>query len=173
MRRSMVAALAFFFTVPAWSDPTPAAHQAAFERFKKLEGTWIGSSTRGWKEEKSYRVIAGGSVVMGTSFDAHPGETMATMFHLDRGKLMLTHYCVAKNQPRLVASEISEDGKTIIFTFLDGTGLASRDQGHMDKAVYRFIDDDHVEAQWTWYQNGKERWLENIVAERVQSPKKP
>lgn len=146
------------------ADVSPV--RLAFERFKKLEGRWKGRSTKGWEEDVSYRTIAGGSVVVGTSFDAHPNETMLTLIHLDGDRLMLTHYCVAKNQPRLVATSFADDGKTITFTFLDGTNLPSRDRGHMDKAVFRFIDENHVTSRWTWYQNGKESWMEEISLER-------
>lgn len=90
-----------------------------------------------------------------------------TMFHLDGDRLMLTHYCVAKNQPRLLATSYSEDGNTITFTFLDGTNLPTRDRGHMDKAIFRFIDDNHVTSQWTWNENGKESWMEEIRLERL------
>lgn len=146
------------------SAPIPA--QLAFDQFKKLDGAWKGKSTKGWEEIVNFKTIAQGSVVVESSFDAHPNETMMTMFHLDGDRLMLTHYCVAKNQPRLVATEFSEDGKTITFTFIDGGNLPSRNRGHMDKALFRFIDDNHVSTQWTWYQDGKERWMEEIVLER-------
>ena len=56
------------------------AAKAAFERFKKLTGSWKGKSTKGWTDTNSYRVIAAGSVVMGTSFDAHPNETAHELF---------------------------------------------------------------------------------------------
>jgi hypothetical protein len=98
---------------------------------------------------------------------------MVSMVHLDGERLLLTHYCVARNQPRLVASEFSDDGRTILFTFLDGTGMSSRDQGHMDKARFRFTGDDQYTTQWTWYQNGAERWLETIEKERVREPVAP
>jgi hypothetical protein len=140
--------------------------RATFERFKKLEGTWKGQSTKGWEEAVSYKTIAGGSVVVESSFDAHPNETMMTMVHMDGDRLLLTHYCVAKNQPRLVATSFADDGKTVTFTFLDGANIPTRDRGHMDKAVFRFLDDDHVSSQWTWYQNGKEQWMEDIKLER-------
>jgi hypothetical protein len=104
---------------------------------------------------------------VGNSFDAHPNETMMTMYHLDGERLMLTHYCVAKNQPRLVATSFSDDGKTVTFTFLDGTNLPSRDRGHMDKVIIRFVDNNHVISQWSWYQNGKESWMEEIQLERL------
>lgn len=141
--------------------------KAAFEQFKQMEGKWFGKSTKGWEEEITYKTIAGGSVVVGTSFDAHPNETMMTMYHMDQGRLLLTHYCIAQNQPRLEAKRFEENGKKITFEFLDGTNLSSRDQGHMDKLVIRFMDPDHVVSQWTWYQNGNEKWLEEIHLERM------
>lgn len=148
--------------------PTKTPASLAFERFKGLEGAWQGRSTKGWEEVVNFKTIAQGSVVVETSFDAHPNETMMTMFHLDGERLMLTHYCVARNQPRLIATEFADEGRTITFSFLDGGNLPSRDRGHMDKAVFRFQDDNHVSSQWTWYQNGKESWMEEITLERKQ-----
>lgn len=144
----------------------PAA--AAFERFKSLEGTWRGKSTKGWEERVVYKTIAAGSCVMETSFDAHPNEMMVTMVHLDGGRLLLTHYCVAKNQPRLMATDFGTDGGTITFTYLDGTGMENgRDTGHMDKVVFVFKNADEFTSRWTWYENGTENWLEEIVHMRV------
>jgi hypothetical protein len=151
-------------TFAATSAASPAAD--AFQRFKKLEGKWKGRSTKGWQETVEYKTIAAGTVVVESSFDAHPNEQMMTMVYLDGNRLMLTHYCVAKNQPRLVATSFSDEGRVIAFTFLDATNLASRDKGHMDKAIFRFIDDNHLTTQWTWYQNGKEDWMEQIDLER-------
>lgn len=141
---------------------------AAYERFKNLAGEWVGASTKGWTDREIISVIARQSAVMVISnFEAHPGETMATMVHLDGDRLMLTHYCVARNQPRLEATSIEDDGRTITFTFRDGTNLPSRDTGHMDKVIFRFVDDAHYSSQWTFYQDGQESWMEEIVYERV------
>ena len=113
-------------------------------------------------------MIARGSVVVErTNFEAHPGETMLTLFHRDGPRLLLTHYCVAGNQPRLVASEFSGDARAITFTFLDATNLAARDQGHMDSAVLRFEGPDSFSSSWSWYQAGETRWLEEIRYRRV------
>lgn len=139
-----------------------ATTNGVFERLKTLEGTWIGRSTKGWTEEVTYKVIAGGSVVMSLSFDAHPGEQMVTMYHLDGERLLLTHYCVAKNQPRLMATSVEENGRKVTFTFLDGTGMKSRDAGHMDSLVMQFHDNDRFTSQWTWYQDGASSWMEEI-----------
>ncbi|MEO8432366.1 MAG: hypothetical protein ABI592_12715, partial [Acidobacteriota bacterium] len=139
--------------------------RSAWEKFRKLEGTWVGESTKGWRESVSFRMIAGGSALVETSFDAHPKETMLTVFHLDGEDLVLTHYCVAKNQPRLRATAFSEDGATVTFTFDGGGNLADRNRGHMDQAVFRFESPRRVSTRWTWYQNGAEQWLEEIHLE--------
>lgn len=136
--------------------------ERAFERLKSIEGEWDGRSTKGWEDTNSFQLIAAGSVLMGRSFDSHPNETMVTMYHLDGDALMLTHYCVARNQPRLRATTISPDAKAIELTFRDATNLSSRDKGHMDRVVMTFIDEDHFTSQWTWYQDGKEQWMEKI-----------
>jgi hypothetical protein len=144
-------------------DPAPAdAVPRAFERFQSLAGSWVGTSTKGWTETIDFRVIAQGSAVMETSFDAHPDETMVTMIHPDGERLLLTHYCVAKNQPRLVMTTAAPDLSEIVFEFLDGTNLPTRDKGHMDKVVFRFAGPEGFTSQWTWYQDGKESWMEEI-----------
>jgi hypothetical protein len=144
-----------------------AAHRI-FDRFAKLAGEWRGRSTAGWSDRTMFRVIAAGSVVVETSeFEAHPGETMMTMYHLDGDRMMLTHYCVARNQPRLQAVSVDSGVKRVIFTFRDGTNLASRDQGHMDQVVYDFLDEDHFSSRWSFYKNGREDWMEEIHFERI------
>jgi hypothetical protein len=139
---------------------------AAFERFKALAGTWVGRSTKGWEDEVTIDVIAGGSVVRSTSFNAHPGETMLTLYHMDGDRLMLTHYCVARNQPRMVATRFEAGGSRIGFDFLDATNLPRPGAGHMHSSVFELRDADHFTSRWTWFQDGSERWMEEIVYER-------
>lgn len=146
---------------------SPEFARGAFERLKQMAGEWEGKSTKGWVEKISYKVIAGGSCVLESSFDAHPNEQMVTLFHMDVDRLLLTHYCVAKNQPRLMLTAATQDLSEMTFTFLDGTNLPSRDRGHMDKVVFRFAGPDRFTSQWTWYQDGKENWMEEIVHTRV------
>lgn len=140
-----------------------------FERLKKFEGHWVGQSTKGWTDTITYKTVASGSVVVEESFGAHPNETMYTMWSFDVDRLIMTHYCVARNQPRLVASEFSksDSGDVVVFNFLDITGAASRDKGHMDKCRITFLSDSLTKVQWTWYQDGKESWMEEILQKRV------
>lgn len=150
-------------TAPA--PATPATK--AFDRLKSLAGNWQG---KGGEMEcrLTYEVVANGSCVMETcEMSGHPEGKMITMYHMDGDHLMLTHYCMARNQPRMRATEFSGDGKSVTFTFIDGTNLASRDVGHMDKAVVTFTDADNFTSRWTWYANGKEDWMEDFVYSRV------
>jgi len=168
------AVLILLSALPSHAGPvTPDQAGILFNRLARLEGEWVGTSTKGWSDTSKFTTIAAGSVVVQTSFDAHPGETMMTMYHLDGPRVMLTHYCVAKNQPRLMATESSSDGRTVTFSFHDATGIASREQGHMDKAVFTFEDEDHFTSRWTWYQGGTERWMEEIRYQRRQVTAKP
>jgi hypothetical protein len=165
---SLAAALASGRPVPSPAvRPSAEEARAAFERIKGLAGTWEGRSTKGWQETLRYQVIAGGSAVLETSFEAHAGEEMATVFHLDGDRLMLTHYCVAKNQPRLEATAIADGGRRVVFTFKDGGNIPTRDKGHMDSAVYTFDGPDRVTSRWSWYESGEEKWFEDIVSIRL------
>ena len=145
----------------------PAPAQAAFQRLKELAGTWRGRSTRGWTDQVTMDVIAGGSVLRQASFDAHPGETMLTLFHMDGDRLMLTHYCVAGNQPRMIATSFEEGGAVLRFDFLDATNLKAPGGGHMHRAVFRLDDAGHFRSQWTFMKDGRESWQEEIHYERL------
>jgi hypothetical protein len=148
----------------------PVNADAIFARVKSLAGEWQESSTKGWTAGNRIRVLARGSAVLfESSFPDAPDSGMATLMYVDNGRLLLTHYCEARNQPTLIASSASADGNTITFTFLSGTGMKSRDDGHMDKMVLKFAGADSYRTQWTWYSAGTERWLEDIEHRRLRN----
>jgi hypothetical protein len=99
--------------------------------------------------------VAADSVMMEKMDEA----SMVTMYHLDGARLMMTHYCGAKNQPRMVA-EISPDGKTISFNFLDATNVASPNAGHMRRMIMTLEDTDHFSQQWFFRDGGKDQTAE-------------
>lgn len=149
------------------ASPTDPA-ELGYERFKSLAGTWRAESTKGWSEEITIEVIASGSAVMSTTtFRDAPDRKMVTMYSLDGADLVATHYCEARNQPHLMATEITADASTIRFTFVRGGNLASRDEGHMDEAIFRFMDDDEFSSQWTFYRDGGKDWMEEIHYRRL------
>jgi hypothetical protein len=128
--------------------------QKSFNELKSLTGNWEGLG-HNKPIQVSFRDTAGGSAFLS---EIHgEGENMVTLFHMDGSdKLLMTHYCSAGNQPRMLASA-SPDGKTITFNFLDATNLASPDAGHMQSVVFAMLDANHHTEEWIFIDHGKER----------------
>ncbi len=122
-----------------------SAAQKSFEQLKSLAGSWEGSM-EGQPLHVSMRVTSRGNALMHEMKGAGPDNPI-TMLHLDGDRLMLTHYCDAGNQPRMVAT-ISPDGKTIVFDFLEATNLLTTQHGHMQRVTFTFIDLDHHTEKW-------------------------
>ena len=102
----------------------------AFEKIKSLTGDWTGKMSGGMAATSTFRVTAGGSAVMQMLGEGTDME-MPTLFHMDGERLMATHYCAAKNQPRMVFVPAGGDGNTLKFDFLDVTNLRNPEDGHM------------------------------------------
>ena len=132
--------------------------RAQFEVLKSLEGDWSGKTEGGGESmavEARYRVTAAGTVVEETLFPGTEHE-MVTMYHLDGAKLMLTHYCSAGNQPRMVAKnwEVDTKAQTIRFGYSGATNLASPQTGHMHEMEMTIDAPDRMNATWTYFQDG-------------------
>ena len=113
-----------------------AAGPAAYARLKTLVGEWEADTDMG-KAHVTYELIAGGtSLVERESADKMPA--MLTVYHLDGDRLLLTHYCMAGNQPRMQARAFNPDTGEVDFRFLDATNLATPDAGHMHNVTLRF-----------------------------------
>lgn len=122
-----------------------SAAQKSFEQVKSLAGYWEGVID-GEPMHVTLRVTSRGNALMHEMKGAGPDNPI-TMFNLDGERLLLTHYCDAGNQPRMVAT-ISPDGKTIVFDFLEATNLQSSQMGHMQRVTFTFIDPDHHTEKW-------------------------
>jgi hypothetical protein len=120
-----------------------------FEKMKQYAGKWQ-VIWEGKPMTTTMAVISEGSALM----QSEEQENMVSMFHLDGPRLMLTHYCAAKNQPRLVGTP-RPDG-SIEFKFLDATNLTDPDTGHMHRMILTFKDADHFTEEWFFSKDGKE-----------------
>lgn len=133
-----------------------AEPHAGFEKLKKLAGTWVEADKDGKPTDKVVSVIkltGGGSVVHETLF---PGEAMemVSVYHLDKGELVMTHYCALGNQPKMKADPKSPKD-TIKFDFVGGTNLDPAKDMHMHGGTLKFIDDDHIQFSGEAWENGK------------------
>ena len=119
--------------------------QKSFDQLKSLAGSWEGSMD-GQALQVSLRATSRGNALLHEMKGAGPDDPI-TLFHLDGERLLLTHYCDAGNQPRMVAT-ISPDGKSVVFDFLDATNLLTSQHGHMQRVTFTFIDADHHTEKW-------------------------
>jgi hypothetical protein len=132
--------------------------QASFDKLKTLVGQWEGALA-GSTSKVSYRLVSNGSVLEETMQNG-PEDTMITIYHLDGDRLMVTHYCGAGNQPRMVAAPDTANPNVIAFKFLDVTNLSETQPGHMRDLVLTLVDKDHLTQQWTWHTPAKEEKME-------------
>ncbi len=128
--------------------------KAIFEKIKSLSGEWMHAKGQAKGQVGlSVRVIAGGSAVVERQFPGTPMEMM-TVYHLDGDTVMLNHYCILGNQPRLKAT-MGDRKNTIIFSFVGATNLASKNDPHMHQGRMTFLDRDSITSTWTKFVNGK------------------
>jgi hypothetical protein len=125
---------------------------ARFDNLKALAGDWTMSGGDG-STAVTYRVTAAGSAVVETLFPGDPHE-MVTVYTIDKGDLVLTHYCAEGNQPHMKAVR-GGDASAITFKFDGGGNIKSPKDGHMHDATFAFIDADHVKSTWLYYKDGK------------------
>jgi hypothetical protein len=140
--------------------------QAAFAKIKTLEGVWV-SEHRKENGEMShstitYEIVSGGSAVIENA------EGMVTVYHLNGDKLMLTHYCEAQNQPRLI-TESFNDPNSLEFRFLDITNKKDG-QGFINGMRMIFLDANHIKTHWQYLDGSVQSAMEFSLIRSPQNP---
>src|SRR5262245_26324092 len=82
-----------------------APKNAGLEKMKSMAGTWVVADKDGKPTDEIasvIRVTAGGSAVHETIFPGQPHE-MISMYTAEGSDLVMTHYCMLGNQPRMKA----------------------------------------------------------------------
>lgn len=161
-----ILALAVYTAGGATPNVSPANDAAAaFSRLKTLAGEWEADTQMG-KAHISYELIAGGSaLVERETVDGMP--PMMTVYHLDGSRLVLTHYCMLGNQPRMQMRRFDSSSGEIDFDFLDAGNLANPGAGHMHSAKFRLGDNVHFTSEWQFYENGQRKNTEAAQYTRV------
>lgn len=140
-----------------WAVTSASAAEPApgFADFKALAGDWVeveDDGTLGTEVVTSFRVTAGGSAVLETLFAGKSSE-MLTLYHEDAGELVLTHYCVAGNQPRMVAHV--EGPGSVHFEHQGAHGVQSEAERHMHEAFYTWEADGRLRTEWRMTEAGE------------------
>ena len=135
----------------------PSGANQAFERLKTLVGRWEGTTPAG-KIGLEYELVSGGTVLIEREFmPQHQGEhQMITVYHLDNGRLVLTHYCHEGNQPHMQARQFTAGSNEIRFEFTGAGNLVGPSaQQVMHEVVLKINSPDELATEWTLYSDGK------------------
>ena len=177
-RNRALAASAFFLAITAclaWAGAaapdkvaaqTDANAKLAFEKLKGLAGNWEAKSKDG-TTTTSYQVVANGTAILERLHVPGDKGEMLTVYHLDGDRLVLTHYCEAGNQPHMQAEPYDAASNQLVFDFAGGGNLSNPSVGHMHNVVFQFGDADQFSAKWTFQENGKPKFVENVEYRRV------
>ncbi len=149
---------ALLFATSHGQEPSApkAATNATFEKMKSLVGTWVEADADGKPTDKVFSVIrmtAGGSAIHETIFPGDANE-MVSLYHLDQGDLLMTHYCMLGNQPQMKADPNSPPNQ-IRWQFMGGTNLDPAKDTHMHSSTLTFVDENHVEIAGEAWKDGK------------------
>ena len=150
-----VAALAVGLTAGVRAEEEKA-QASQLDTLKRLVGDWTCKMKHGDVEHDAtitYKLTAGGSAVVETEFPGTEHE-MTTVYHQDGDDLVLTHYCMLGNQPRMKAERGGPADK-LTFKFTGVGNLKSEKSAHMHDLTLEIVSDDHVKATWTLYKDGK------------------
>jgi hypothetical protein len=148
-----------FLTVHAFSAALGNS-ETAFEAFKSLQGKWtIQSRGKTLSIEMTYEVGSNGSIVT-----EQFGKELSVIYR-DGQSLLMTHFCNAGNQPRLRLKDSSQPG-FMEFEMFDITNLKSADTAHVERVVYRIVDDKKIDLEIVWLE-GKSETAEKYTLTKI------
>ncbi len=165
-RLALVLGACLLATVAQPADPVPD-HKAAFERLKTLVGTWQGHHTTpdGPPMEVDYRLTGNGTALVERLFAGSPHE-MTSVYYLDAGELVLTHYCAMGNQPRMKLVAGGPDGD-LRFDFAGGTNLDVASSTHIHGGRIAIGAPDRFDADWHVWSKGQQTGTNRLFMRRV------
>jgi len=127
-----------------------------FERMKKLAGVWEGTLSTGKEGDKvrvEYRLTSSDSALIETLTPGNEGE-MVSVYHDEKGKLAMTHYCMLRNQPHMKLTQADARSIKLVFD-RKGNVINPAKEKHMHAVSFAFTDNDHLVQKWTMFDRGK------------------
>jgi hypothetical protein len=166
--RVLLCALPLLFTAAAFADSQPAEKSTAaeavtsakaaptaaevFARLGALVGDWTGTFENGRTHRVTYRLSAGGTVLVET-WALAPGRESITIYYVDGDELLATHYCPQGNQPRLrLISGTHQD--RFDFALKDGSNLSVPGGWHQHLMWLQLGNADSFTRSETYVENG-------------------
>lgn len=153
MRRFLICGLMLMAVPVVFGDEK--ATNPGLEKMKKLVGTWVTADQDGKPTDQVVSVIkltAGGSTVHETLFPGQDHE-MVSIYTTDGPDLVMTHYCVLGNQPRMKADPKSPANQ-LTFLFDGGSNFDPKKDKHMHGATLTIVDNNHIEVDGIGWEDG-------------------
>lgn len=129
----------------------------AFNRITQLAGRWEGAGKNGPGEKQdkivvTYEVTAGGSAVLERIFPDSPQE-MITVYYEEKNRLYLMHFSMIGT--RSVMALDRPQGNVYEFSLLESPALDPTVDTHMHSLKISFIDENHMNQEWSMFEAGK------------------
>jgi len=146
------------------SGMTHAESNSIMQQLKALEGDWLLVDEQGEVTDdvaSQFRITSNESVLREVMAPGTEHE-MLNVYHTDGDRVLMTHYCAARNQPRLEVVR-AQEGNSLLLRFESITNLSSPDGHYMGRARYDWDGDDRVTTTWYSTANGEESSEEPMV----------
>lgn len=141
--------------------------EEVFEALKSLVGSWEGKTDNGRVIKVTYTLHANASVLM-EAWALGPKSDALTLYHMDLGALMATHYCPLCNQPRLLLSRVKSPG-SFAFEFCSATNLANLGIAHQQSFEVSLLDSGSFWRSETYVDGGISE-SEGVTYHRIERP---
>jgi len=138
------------------ADSADSRRAPSLDAIKALTGTWVAADEAGQPTSQvmsEFRVTSGGHAVIETLFPGTEHE-MISMYHMDGGDLVMTHYCTLGNRPHMKAEIDPTDGH-IVFRCVSGGAIQCDKEMHMHEGHLRILAADRMNNSWHAMQDGK------------------
>lgn len=146
---------------PAYED-----RHAFFERMiETLPGSWEGAYADGsyehptseWKPIKvDYYVTSGGTALVEDYVGTNGTVIMTTVYHADNNDIRATHFCGARNHPRMISQAFDADSRTLSLGFVDVANLQTAADYHSRGIDISLLDEDNLHVTFLGLEAGKE-----------------
>ncbi len=146
----------------------PYVGSDAFERMKKLVGSWeahmkMGEQTMEMKA--SYKLTSSGSVLIETTHEGTPHE-MVSVYHDNKKKeLIMTHYCAEHNQPKLILTGM--DNNKLMMDLSSDNDIDLAKETHIHSVSIQFEGNDKMTHMWTSHKGGKKDMVVKMAFNRA------
>lgn len=143
----------------------PSRHEFFATLLETLPGHWEGQFADGSYDEPTsewrptrvdYFATAGGTALVENYLGKDDSVIMTTVYHLDNNDIRATHFCGARNHPRMVSRGYDAESQTISLGFVDVANLKSANDYHSRNIELSLVDEDTVHVTFFGLEMGEE-----------------